>query len=127
MDAKSEVNIDMGAIGEITEAAMTALHKTAEALHTEVVQATVVPRDEGHLQNEGFFVDDSDLESGSVSLVHNTPYARRLYYHPEYNFNHDKNPEAQGKWFDRWLEGGTEAEFARVAFQKFYEQEVGDK
>ena len=31
---------------------MTALEQTAEALHTEVVQAQVMPFDTGHLQNE---------------------------------------------------------------------------
>jgi len=126
MDAKSEVNIDLGKIGEISEAAMTALHKTAEALHTEVVQAQVVPFRTGNLQNESSFVDDSDIESGSVSLVYNTPYARRLYYHPEFNFYQGENPQAQGEWLKKWLDGGSEAEFARAAFQKFYAQEVGD-
>ena len=125
MDAKSEVTFDYGEIGKLDAAAMTALHKTAEALHTEVVQATVVPRDTGHLQNEAFFVDDSDIENGSVSLVHNTPYARRLYFHPEFNFNREHNPEAQGEWFKKWLDGGSEAEFARIAYQKFYEMETG--
>lgn len=127
MDAKSVVNIDFGKIGEIDEAVMAALHKTAEALHTEVVQAQVVPFRTGNLQNESSFVDDTELENGSVSLIYNTPYARRLYYHPEFKFYKGENPEAQGEWLKKWLAGGSEEEFARAAFLKFYEQETGGR
>ncbi|MCD3473309.1 minor capsid protein, partial [Streptococcus equi subsp. equi] len=34
------------------------------------------------------------------SVSWHTPYARRLYYNPQYNFSKDKNPNAQGKWFE---------------------------
>lgn len=30
-----------------------------------------------------------------------TPYARRLYYNPQYNFSTDRNPLAGGLWFER--------------------------
>lgn len=30
-----------------------------------------------------------------------TPYSRRLYYNPQYNFSKDKNPNAGGMWFER--------------------------
>ncbi|MGH1117209.1 minor capsid protein, partial [Bacillus paranthracis] len=33
-------------------------------------------------------------------LVWNTPYARRLYYNPHYNFSKDENPYASGLWFE---------------------------
>ncbi|WP_369350395.1 minor capsid protein [Streptococcus hillyeri] len=42
-------------------------------------------------------------DSGRVterSVSWHTPYARRLYYNPQYNFSKDKNPNAQGKWFE---------------------------
>ena len=32
-----------------------------------------------------------------------TPYARRLYFHPEYNFKRGNNANAGGKWFDSFL------------------------
>ena len=77
-----------------------ALIKTAEALKTEIIQAEVMPRDIGTLQNNSTFVDDSNASNGSVSIVSNTPYARRLYFHPEYNFDRTKNSNAGGRWFD---------------------------
>lgn len=38
---------------------------------------------------------------GSGEIKYDTPYARRLYYHPEYDFSKEKNPEAGAYWFER--------------------------
>lgn len=37
---------------------------------------------------------------GQGLLMWDTPYARRLYYNPQYNFSHEKNPNAGGLWFE---------------------------
>ncbi len=37
---------------------------------------------------------------GSGKIKWNTPYARRLYYHPEYNFSQEHNAHAGGYWFE---------------------------
>ncbi len=37
---------------------------------------------------------------GSGKIKWNTPYARRLYYHPEYNFSQEHNARAGGYWFE---------------------------
>lgn len=108
-------------IKKLTDAQIKSLEMTAEALHTEVVQAQVMPRDTGHLQNDSTFVDYSQSKSGTVTLVSQTPYARRLYFHPEYNFRTVENPNAQGKWLEPWI-SGEEKEFCKEAFSKFYKQ-----
>lgn len=121
----SKVKLNMPVIRKLTQAQRTALEQTAEALHTEVVQAQVVPRDTGNLQGESFFVDTSDSASGKVSLVHSTPYARRMYFHPEYNFSKDENPNARGRWFEDWQPGGRHADFAIKTFQEIYRRLSG--
>ena len=98
---------------------------TAEALHTEVLQAQVMPFETGHLQDDATFVDYSESRQGKVTLVSSTPYARRLYYHPEYNFQTDENPNARGKWYEDWLPGGISQDFAKEAFRKFYKKVGG--
>ena len=97
--------MDWGTIAGIEEAQAQALAMTADALHSEVVQAQVVPRDEGTLQHEAFFPDTDDASNGEVFLIHSTPYARRMYFHPEYNFQKVHNPNAQGEWFEPWISG----------------------
>lgn len=125
MQVTSKVTINKTKIKQLNQAAITALEQTAEALHTEVVQAQVVPRDTGALQNESTFVDTSKSNQGKVSIVSSTPYARRLYYHPEYNFNHYENIAAGGKWFDPWLPGGTKEDFCKKAFKKRFRRLSG--
>ena len=121
----SKVIINKQALRQITNDVREALEQTAEALKTEVIQAQVVPFDEGTLQGEGFFIDYSKSRSGEVSLVHNTPYARRLYFHPEYNFQTTENPNAKGKWFEDWLEDGKKGNFVPKAFAAFMRQKGG--
>lgn len=120
-----EIELNHMLIEKLEEAVSTALEQTAEALHTEVVQAQVVPRDQGTLQNEAFFVDNHDVIQGSVSLVHSTPYARRLYYHPEYKFQTHENPNAKGKWLEDWLPGGKEQDFVQETFAGIYKKLTG--
>lgn len=125
MQVKSTVKLNMPRIQQLSQAAVIALEQTAEALHTDVIQAQVFPRDTGNLQNESTFVDYSEAESGKVTLVSSTPYARRLYYHPEYHFHRDENPNAKGKWYEDWLPGGTESGFAAKVFAEFYKKAGG--
>lgn len=121
--ASSRVKMNTSVIKKLTEAQISSLEQTAEYVHTEVVQAQVVPRRDGALQGESFFVDTSQSGTGKVSLVHSEPYARRLFFHPEYKFHkgpweeewtdregvhhhvkHDGNPNAKGKWLADWAE-----------------------
>lgn len=125
MQVKSTVKMNFPRIKQLTQAAVTALEMTAEALHTEVVQAQVMPFETGNLQNESTFVDYSESKQGKVTLVSSTPYARRLYYHPEYNFQTDENPFAGGEWYEPWLPDGVSQDFARNAFKRFYKKAGG--
>ncbi len=52
MQVKSSVKMNFPRIKQLTQAAVTALEMTAEALHTEVVQAQVMPFDSGHLEED---------------------------------------------------------------------------
>lgn len=118
--ANSKIKINSVAVNRLAKAGITALEKTGEALHTEVVQAEVIPRDTGALGNEKMSIDYSRSNQGIVSIVHEGPYARRLYYHPEYNFSHDNNRHAKGKWFEDWQSGGTKEDFVPKTFARFY-------
>lgn len=121
----SSVKLDFGKIRFLQDAQVEALEQTAEALHREVVQAQVVPRDKGTLQGPGMFVDTSKSKEGVVTVVHAEPYARRLYFHPEYHFQKKENPNARGKWFEDWLPGGKNADFCREAYKSIYRRITG--
>lgn len=125
MNVNSTIKLNFGQIRELQQAAVTSLEQTGEYLHEEVQQAQVMPFDTGNLQNESTFVDTSESKSGKVTLVSSTPYARRLYYHPEYNFRKDENPNAGGEWYKDWLPGGSKENDCKDAFKRFYKRNSG--
>ena len=104
INVNSIINLNFPRIKQLTQAQSQALEQTAEALHTEVVQAQVFPRDTGAMQNERSFIKAGETVSatyedgamatntitkekgGRVSLITSAPQARRLYFHPEYHF-----------------------------------------
>ena len=97
----SRVELNMSVLNMLDGAQYEALAQTGDATLTELRDRGVMPFDTGNLQNDSTFVDDS--EKGRVSIVSSTPYARRLYFHPEYNFRRGNNSRAGGKWFDSFL------------------------
>lgn len=97
----SRVELNMSVLNMLDGAQYEALAQTGDATLTELRDRGVMPFDTGNLQNDSTFVDDS--EKGKVSIVSSTPYARRLYFHPEYNFRRGNNSRAGGKWFDSFL------------------------
>lgn len=134
----SVIQITGRSLEAIQERAQWALGQTAEELHQRIDQDQVVPRMNGVLSGSGFFIDLSEIRTGTVYLVHSTPYARRLYYHPEYKFHreawtdevtdedgnthvyqYDGNANAKGKWFEDYVEGGREVRFVHETFQEF--------
>lgn len=102
----TKVILDQSAIKGIEKKAYKYLGMTAKVLQGDIRQAMVIPRDTGNLQGEGFYVDTTTESKGYVRMRFTPPYSRRLYYHPEYNFRTDKNPNAQGQWLRHWLKGG---------------------
>ena len=121
----SKVKLNMAQINLLERAQVVALEQTAEALHIEVTQAQVFPRDTGHLQDESTFIDYSQSNQGKVTIVSSTPYARRLYFHPEYDFQKTANPHAKGRWYEDWLPGGKYAGFCKQAFTEMYRRLTG--
>lgn len=115
---------NVAGIKHIDKEIQRALEMTGEALHTEVVTAQVMPFDEGDMQDVETFVNTSQSSIGLVSLVTTSPQARRLYFHPEYDFQTIHNPNARGEWLKDWLKGGKNEEFAQKAFSKFLKRRL---
>jgi len=121
---RSRVTLFRRSVQQLTEVQTAALEKTVEALHAEVQQAQVMPRDTGALQNEKTFVDKTNAKNGKVLLVSEGPYARRLYYHPEYNFHKEENPDAKGRWLEDWMPGGRKEDFVQETFAENLRREM---
>lgn len=118
----TRVVINQNIIKQIKKKAIISLEKTGDYVLDEVVDAQVIPFNKGTLQNESTFVNKKKSSQGVVSIVSSEPYARRLYFHPEYNFQTVNNPNAKGEWFDDWLEDGKYAKDIQNAYAYFMKQ-----
>lgn len=98
--------------------------KTCDAIKSDLQKSQTLPHgDTGELQRN-IFVDDSKIKQGKVSIVHsNLPYPRRLYFHPEYHFRTDKNPNAGGLWYEPYLNGNKKM-MSQIVFTKFVRKEM---
>lgn len=121
---KVRVDINKGRIRQISAGVKQAIGMTAEQLRTEVIQAQVMPFDEGTLQNVQTYIDTAALSRGQVQIIHDTPYAARLYFHPEFNFSKDINANAQGEWWEPWLTGDKSKRPSQL-FRQFYRRVTG--
>jgi len=119
-----KVKMNKMALKRLSNAQIVALEMTAEAVKTDVISKNVIPFDTGTLQNESTAIETRISRKGKVSVSSDTPYARRLYFHPEYNFRKDNNPDAKGRWFDDWIDGKYKT-FAPNAYKKLFKRLSG--
>lgn len=124
-EVNSTINLNFGQLKQIDRNSQKALEMTTDALLTEVKNAEVMPFETGNLQNENTFTDYSYSANGVTSIISTEPYARRLYFHPEYNFQKDENAFAGGGWFDPWIKGGTRQNFCVDTFATIYRRLCG--
>ena len=101
----------------IKQIAIQSLVETADAVKRDLQRSKTMPYDTGELQNRGTSVDDSNKNSGKVSVVSDKPYARRMYMHPEYKFYKGHNKNAGGEWFESYI-NGNKKDFAKKKFAK---------
>lgn len=124
MKLTPKVSFNAANINRIEADIRKALIKTADAVKTDVQQSQTMPFDSGQLQNRSTFVDDSEVDSGKVFVVSDTPYARRLYFHPEYKFSTRDNPNAGGAWFEPYI-SGAKKDYAKKVFAVFMRKSLG--
>lgn len=120
MKVSAKVTLNHEALKDLQKIQQQALEMTAEAVKSDIVTSAVVPKQTGEMERSGF-VDASEISQGKAKIVFDTPYARRLYWHPEYNFRTDKNPNARGKWMEPYHAGDKKA-FVQDTFRKFVKQ-----
>ena len=116
VQVSSRVELNVSVLNALDNAQYEALAMTADATLTELRDRQTMPFDTGNLQNDSTFIDDSQRDK--VSIVSSTPYARRLYFHPEYNYRRGDNASAGGKWLESFLND----DFIATAYAKLLKQ-----
>ena len=121
---KVTVKMNKKGLKKLKEAQIIACKKTAMKMLAEKIDAQEIPMNEGTLQNVLTDVDDSAAKSGQVQIVSQGPYAARLYYNPQYNFNQEFNTNAKGEWWEDFLTGKNKDRPAKL-YEHFYKQAAG--
>lgn len=113
------------AIAGLEEAVKRSARLAMDALQQDVVSSDVMPFDTGDMQNNATSINTSDDgDELKISLTTNAPQARRLYYHPEYNFQTVNNANAQGEWLEEYITG-AKADFLQDTFAQLMRKELG--
>lgn len=124
-----EIVLNLSGLENIRRAAQDAALESMGALRGEIIAAQVVPKNTGELERSMGAIDqfyDGD-KLHTTLCIGDEPYARRLYFHPEYNFQQAgeaKNPNAQGEWAQPWLPGGDREGFVPYAFEQGMEERL---
>nr|DAH68521.1 MAG TPA: Minor capsid protein [Caudoviricetes sp.] len=106
-------------IARLQEISQRAFELTVEAVLSDIVASQTVPKAEGILEESGFA--DVDVKNMVGRIIFDTPYARKHYWHPEYNFRKDKNPNAGGLWMQTYIDG-PKKNFVKETYGKFLKQ-----
>lgn len=120
MSIKVSIKLYPDKIGVLEKASKQAFEMTVEAVLSDIVASAVVPKDSGVLEESGFTI----INNMVGKIIFDTPYARRLYWHPEYKFRHDKNVNAQGKWMETYI-NGSKKQWIIDTYNKFLKQLSG--
>lgn len=98
-----EMIIDENAVNHLEEAIIKSLKQTADFIVGDTIQNQYIPFDYGTLQNSRYiYVDYHD----NAIIEHNTPYAERVYYGDDMNFQTVNNRNARSRWYKEYEEQG---------------------
>lgn len=121
---KVTVKMNKKGLTTLKKSQIIAIKKTAMKMLAEKVDAQEIPMNEGTLQNVMTDVDDRAARLGHVQIVSQGPYAARLYYNPQYNFNQEFNTNAKGEWWEDFLTGKNKDRPAEL-YQYFMKKSAG--
>ena len=121
---KITVVMNKQGLKSLKKAQLIAVKKTAMKMLAEKIDAQEIPMNEGTLQNVLTDIDDSALNRGEIQIVSEGPYAARLYYNPQYNFNQEFNTHAKGEWWEDYLTGKNKDKPSQY-YEYFYKKAAG--
>lgn len=106
-----EIKLDMAALAAVSQAAVQAAEETMEAVKTDLTASQTMPFYTGTMQGSLHVEQFHDGGESHIVLQTDGPQARRLYFHPEYNYFRGKNPHAGAAWYAPYTAGGEKGDF----------------
>lgn len=119
MGRKVKLTLYPDKIRKLQETTQKAFELTVEAVLSDIRMSQTVPKNTGELERSGFV--EIDVKKMIAKIIFDEPYARRLYWHPEYDFRQDKNQYAGGLWMQTYIDG-DKRHFVKETYGKFLKQ-----
>lgn len=118
----AKMDFDVNAVMEIDDACERVLVQVADAIRGDAIQKQVIPFDVGTLQRAGeVYYQQGDA---AAYIEHDTPYARRIYFGDNFNFQTVNNANAQARWYKDYESGGNEQDFVLNAYSELVKREA---
>lgn len=125
---KVTIKLNQRKINDIENAVKKSALETMESVSADLVEAKTMPFDNGNMQDGGTYTSGvtvngntvCDFSTGNelhIVLTNDAPQARRLYYHPEYQFQVGKNKNAGAYWLEPYI-SGNKKDFIKDEFEK---------
>jgi len=116
-----KIKMDKAVLRKLSAAQRKAALRTAEQMRHEIITEARMPFDEGTLQN---VQTSTEVRHNGVRINHDTPYATRLYFNPQYNFDTTINANAGGLWWEDYLTGSKKKRPEKL-FAHYYRKVKG--
>lgn len=121
-----------GASRRFDSAIRESLAETAVDVKNDLVASKSLPhgedtngKHEPGLLQASTQVDLSQISKSKASIVSDTEYAGRLYYHPDFTFDKGVNSNARAFWFHQYMSRGKRRHFAPRSFAQHMKAKVG--
>lgn len=118
---KYRVRMFPEAIKSLTASQKEGIRTVAAALLEELKDEERMPYGQGDLQERHSSIDEDAIDKGLVSIQHDSPYASRLYFHPDYTFDKGHNSNAGASWWEEWINGSKKKRPEQL-FKKFFKK-----
>lgn len=124
-----QVEINEKMIADVEEAVYKSALATMRQILTDLISSQTIPFDTGTLQ-ESHFVDSFHTRVGEavgavayIATGADVPYARYIYYHPEFHFQTVNNPNAQALWYETYV-NGEKAGMIEELYSQILQQQI---
>ena len=102
---KANGKVNMKNINLLNNMFIECFDKSVHDMHEDLKKSQTMPYKTGATQETQEILIENKKGIRKLKLATKTPYSRRLYFHPEFNFSRAHNVNAQGMWLETYLNG----------------------
>ena len=108
------ITLNEQAIQTTEQAISKSILQAADVIRGNIIQSKVIPFDYGTLQNSTHIYQTNPQEA---FVEQNTPYARRMYFGDDFNFQTTNNSNAQSRWYKEYEDEQGQEKVANILIE----------